>query len=230
MLPTFSVIIPAHNEENYIRQTLHSFKKQTFQDFEIIVVTNGCTDKTEDVVKKRVNAKLQHFNTAVANVSRARNYGAGKAAGEILVFCDADTVLENDSLQKIREMFTPGISVATTRVRPDSQEAIFRFLMTLKNVYNRAGLYKGCSGVLVCQRKDFDTVNGYDPEIVVKEHSKLTHKLLTLGKYTCVNTTATTSMRRLKQWGIGKAFSFWARQWVKHFSGNLESSEYEKIR
>ena len=230
MPPTFSVIIPAHNEENYITQTFHSLKNQTFQDFETIVVTNGCTDNTEDVVKKRVNTKLQHFNTTLANVSRARNYGAGKASGDLLVFCDADTVLENDSLQKIKDAFTPETAIATTLVQPDSKEAKFRFIMALKNGYNKSGLYKGCSGVLICRRKDFDTVNGYDPEIVVKEHSKLTHKLLTLGKYTCVTTTATTSMRRLKQWGIGKALFFWTKQWGKRFSGNLQSSEYEKIR
>ena len=72
MLP-LSVIIPAHNEENYIRNTLHSLKQQTFQNFETIIVTNGCTDKTEEIVKKRTNEKVKHFNINMANVARNRS-------------------------------------------------------------------------------------------------------------------------------------------------------------
>ena len=50
--PKISVIIPAHNEEKYIEKTLESLTKQDFADFETIVVANGCTDKTEEKVKK----------------------------------------------------------------------------------------------------------------------------------------------------------------------------------
>ena len=46
-MPAFSIIIPAHNEEKYLQKTLDSIKSQTLQDYEIIIVTNGCTDKTE---------------------------------------------------------------------------------------------------------------------------------------------------------------------------------------
>ena len=57
MDPKISIIIPAHNEENYIRKTLHSIKNQTYQIYETVVVANGCTDGTEDLVKKRTNDK-----------------------------------------------------------------------------------------------------------------------------------------------------------------------------
>ena len=52
MDPKISIIIPAHNEENYIKKTLHSIKQQTYQNYEAIVVSNGCTDKTEEIVNK----------------------------------------------------------------------------------------------------------------------------------------------------------------------------------
>ena len=88
MNPLFSIVIPAHNEEKYIKKTLHSIKNQTYQNYEVVVVTNGCTDKTEEIIKRRAGERLKHFSLNASNVSRARNYGASKAMGEILVFLD----------------------------------------------------------------------------------------------------------------------------------------------
>lgn len=226
---TFSIIIPAHNEENYIRKTLHSIKKQTYQNYETIVVANGCTDSTEEIIKKRTNDKLKLLTLNKPNVSRARNYGAGKAEGEILLFLDADTTLEEDALKKIKEQFVSK-AVATTRVKADSKKSGHQLLMALKNLHNKTGLYKGCSGVLICHRENFDKVNGYDPSIIVKEHRKLTLKLQQLGDYSCLNTYVTTSMRRFQKWGVGKVTSFWIQQWVKDKVSSLKDSDYEKVR
>ena len=225
-----SIIIPAHNEENYIRETLHSIKNQSYQNYEVIVVTNGCNDKTEEIMKKRSDDKIRHLTLPIANVSRARNYGAGKAEGSILLFLDADTTLCVDSLKKIKDEFGLKHSIGTTKVKPDINQLKFKVAMWFKNLYNLSGLYKGCSGALICRRDDFDKVNGYDPEIKVKEHRKLTNKLLEMGEYKVVNTSVVTSMRRLKDWGLGKSAYFWIRQFAKDKFGDLKRSEYEKVR
>lgn len=230
MPPVFSIIIPAHNEENYLRKTLHSLKSQTYQDFETIIVTNGCTDKTEEIAKKRANKKLRVFSLPRPNVSVARNAGALNAEGEILVFLDADTTLEQDALKKIKEEFCGECSVATTKSKADIEKLKFKTAIALKNFHNISKIYEGCSGVLICRKQDFQKANGYDPELIVKEHRKLILKLKQFGKYKCINAYATTSMRRFQQWGLGKAASFWAKQWIKDLSGKLKESEYEKIR
>ena len=228
MTYNISIIIPAHNEENYIRKTLHSIKNQTYQDYEVIVIANGCTDKTEEIIMKRSNDKVKLFSMSQAHVSRARNYGADKAEGKILLFLDADTCLDIDSLQKINQHFTENYSIATTLVKSDNKK--FQFLMNLKNFHNKTGLYKGCSGALICRKEDFNVVNGYNSDIVVKEHRKLTQKLLKSGKYVCINTNVTTSMRRFNDWGLIKVGSFWMKQLVKDKFGDLTKSDYEKIR
>lgn len=229
MQPTISVIIPAHNEENYIKKTIHSLKTQTYQNFEVIVVTNGCTDETEETVKSKVNDKIKHYDLSAANVSRARNFGAGKAEGDILVFLDADTTLNEDALQKIKNDFLTEHSIATTKAKPEPKKLKYDLLMNFKNFYNST-FYKGCSGVLICRRKDFDAVNGYNPELTVKEHRELTNRLLKHGKYTCLNVYATTSMRRYDQWGALKLGAYWIKQWLKSKFKSLHDSEYEKIR
>ena len=228
MNPLFSIIIPAHNEENYIRQTLHSIKNQSFQNFETIVVTNGCTDKTDEIVRKK--SDIKHFSLPAANVSRARNYGAAQASGKYLLFLDADTSLHQDSLKKIKDSVLDSHSIATTKALPDSSALKFRMLLAMKNFQLKTGIYKGCSGALVCRREDFDKVDGYDSSINVREHRKLILKLSKLGKYKCVDTQVTTSMRRYANWSLGKAAFFWTKQWFKDRSGTLHESDYEKIR
>ena len=225
-----SVVIPANNEEDYIKKTLHSLKDQTYQNYETIVVANGCTDKTEELVKKRANEKLRLLSLPRANVSVARNAGALNAQGQLLLFLDADTVLEKDSLQKIKEQFSPEFSVATTLVRPDEDRLKFHLAMAFKNFYHQAGLYQGCSGALICRKEDFNKVKGYDPELRVKEHRKLVLKLKRLKGFTCLNTHVITSMRRFRRWGLTKATWFWLGQWAKSYVGDLRKSEYEKIR
>lgn len=228
-MPLISIIIPAHNEEKYIEKTLESVQRQTFSDYEVVVVANGCTDRTKEIVRKFKDERINLVSLSIANVSRARNYGASKSSGEIFVFLDADTELEEDLvLEKIKEEFTEDYSIATTKVVPDSPEWKYKLAMQFKNIYNYWGIYHGCSGVLICRRSQFDIVNGYDPEIIVKEHRFLTDKLKCLGKYTCLNTTVKTSMRRLEKWGLWGSTKFWIKQWFKF--GVLEDVSYERVR
>jgi len=227
--PYISIIIPAHNEEKYILHTLDSLKEQSYPHFETIVVTNGCTDKTEELIKKQ--GSLVHLSLPIPNVSRARNHGAAKAKGSILLFLDADTKLEKDALQKVATSFTKEFAVGTTKVLPDEKKIRYNLAMKFKNLYTKTKLYKGCSGVLICQRDIFDKVNGYDSNLHVKEQRKLIEKMCEHGKYTCINTYAITSMRRFKEWGLTKATLFWVKQWMYDKIGrDIRKVEYEKVR
>jgi len=230
MIPDISIIIPAYNEEKYLPQTLHSLKSQTFQNFETIIVTNGCIDKTEELVKKKVNERFRHLSLPKANVSVARNAGALNANGKILIFLDADTQLEPDALQKIRNEFTEKYSVASTKSRPDTTELKYKIVFGFKNFYLRSLFYHGCSGVLICRKEYFQKVGGYNPEIIVREHRKLILKLESLGKFKCINTMVTTSTRRFQQWGLAKTSFFWINQWIKDKIRDIKNTEYEKVR
>ena len=228
--PKISVIIPAHNEEKYIEKTLESVKKQNFSEYEVIVVANGCTDNTEEKVKKYQNKTLRLLSLPKANVSVARNAGALNAQGELLVFLDADTTLTADALQTISQCFKEKHAVATTLALPQEKKIKYQVTQWFKNINHYSKIYKGCSGVLICRKKDFHTVGGYNPQLSVKEHRKLTLKLLEGGKYCCIPTYATTSMRRFEQWGISKVSWFWITQWAKDTFNGVESTVYEKVR
>lgn len=93
-----SVIIPAYNEEKYIGKCLNSLREQTFNNFETIIVDDGSTDSTRQIAE---NYGVRVFSLSHGGPGRARNYGASKAHGKILVFLDADLYLDKNYLESI---------------------------------------------------------------------------------------------------------------------------------
>lgn len=97
-----SIIIPAYNEEGYIKNCLISLSKQSKKAHEIIIVDNNCTDKTIDIAKK-YGVKIIHENKQ--GITPARNRGFDEATGEILARCDADSILPKDWIRRIIHNF-----------------------------------------------------------------------------------------------------------------------------
>lgn len=95
-----SVIIPAFNEEESISSCLSSLLKQTHKGLEIIIVDDGSTDDTKEIIKTYTVKLLEqkHLGPGLA-----RNLGAREARGEILVFVDADMVFDEKFIEKLVE-------------------------------------------------------------------------------------------------------------------------------
>lgn len=85
--PLVSVILPVFNEARYLAYCLESLEKQTYDPFEIIVVDDGSTDGSREIAKK---FHCQVFGKPHNGAGAARNFGAKRANGAILVFPDAD--------------------------------------------------------------------------------------------------------------------------------------------
>lgn len=96
--PQVSVIIPAFNEEKVIGDCLQSLLDQSYENQEIIIVDDGSTDRTPEVVKKFAVKILQQNHMGAG---AARNLGAKEAKGEILVFVDADMVFDEQFIAKL---------------------------------------------------------------------------------------------------------------------------------
>ena len=96
-MPKISVIIPVYNGEKYIQRCIDSVFNQTYSNVEIIVVNDGSTDNTENILKSYSNIVL--INKKNEGVSRARNTGLSLATGDYVYFCDADDYLEKDAFE-----------------------------------------------------------------------------------------------------------------------------------
>ena len=94
-----SVVIPLYNKEKQIRRTLETVLSQTFQDFEIVIVNDGSTDRSVDEVLKIKDERIHIFHQANAGVSAARNRGIEEAKGEYIAFLDADDEWDVNYLQ-----------------------------------------------------------------------------------------------------------------------------------
>jgi glycosyltransferase involved in cell wall biosynthesis len=109
----FSIVIPTYNRDKIIPRAINSILKQSFTDFEIIVVDDGSTDNTEAVVSGFNSKQIRYFKTANFGVAHARNYGIKQATGAYIGFLDSDDLMEMVHLQTaydfIRLKNNPGI-------------------------------------------------------------------------------------------------------------------------
>jgi len=96
-----SVIIPLYNKENYIKRAINSVLNQTYQNFEIIIVNDGSTDRSLEKVKEIKDSRIKIINQKNQGVSAARNRGIKEAKFNYIAFLDADDEWERDYLKTI---------------------------------------------------------------------------------------------------------------------------------
>lgn len=99
--PFFSIVIPLYNKKDYILKTLRSVLEQSFTDFEVIIVNDGSTDSSLNLVNKIKDFRLKVYNKNNEGVSVARNYGIQKSTSEWIAFLDSDDEWEPQYLQNI---------------------------------------------------------------------------------------------------------------------------------
>jgi glycosyltransferase involved in cell wall biosynthesis len=94
-----SVIIPAYNAEKFIVETIQSLQRQTFSDFEIIVIDDGSTDQTASLVMQIKEPRLRVLSVEHQGLSATRNRGVAASQGEFIAFLDADDLWTANALE-----------------------------------------------------------------------------------------------------------------------------------
>ena len=98
-MPKVSVIIPTYNSSRTISETLQSVFRQTYSDFEVLLINDGSTDNLMEVLKGFQDSRLQILDYENGGLSVARNRGIDQASGEYLIFLDADDLWTSDKLE-----------------------------------------------------------------------------------------------------------------------------------
>jgi glycosyltransferase involved in cell wall biosynthesis len=96
-----SIIIPVYNGSRFLAETVASVFEQSFNDFELLIINDGSTDNTKEIIdalQEKYN-RITYFEKKNSGVSAARNLGLIKANGEFVVFLDADDLMHPDFLQ-----------------------------------------------------------------------------------------------------------------------------------
>ncbi len=213
-----SVIIPAHNEEQYLLPTLQSLRKQSYADFEVIVVCDGCTDKTPQLANKYAEKVL--ILKERQGPAAARNAGARLALGETLVFLDADTHPSPDVLTFIAKQTDV---IGTCKITPDPPKIKHKIMMGLKNVLMCP--FGVSNGIIFTPKKLFTAVGGFGA-FQKGEDGHFIRKVKKSGtKFVLLSTPVLNSMRRIEQKGY---FGVWT-YWIQHPFTKGEQP-YEVIR
>ena len=94
----FSIVIPTYNRANFILKAVESYLQQDYSNFEIIVVDDGSTDNTKEVLSTVKDGRVSYYCQANAERGAARNFGIRMAKGDYINFCDSDDYVYKNHL------------------------------------------------------------------------------------------------------------------------------------
>ena len=231
----FSVIIPAHNEEAYVGKALVSLKNIDYppDKFEVIVVENGSTDRTNDIIREYAPASFKVVRIAEPGVSRAKNRGIDLVSqiSSWVIVLDADTYPGTTSFRELdrfleanagRNLGTGMVSLLPT---PDSRlsRRWYRF-------YNLANYLTHTTRSIQCIRRDLLKDLRYDETLTFGEDTKMLRECNRTSRHFYLKTrSVVSSTRRFQENG-------WIRQlfsWIYLASlpySKKQSARYTAIR
>lgn len=99
-----SIIIPVYNGEKYLEDCLNSLIFQIIDNIEIIIINDGSTDNSKQIIEKHVSKNVFHFEQSNKGVSVARNYGIQMARGKYIYFCDSDDIVDCNFIKQLNEL------------------------------------------------------------------------------------------------------------------------------
>lgn len=101
--PNISIIVPVYNVKKWLEKCLISIKKQSFSDFEVLLIDDGSTDGSDVVCKwfAKTDVRFKYFRKSNGGLSDARNYGIEKSIGDFLIFIDSDDYIHKDFVSRL---------------------------------------------------------------------------------------------------------------------------------
>lgn len=239
----FSIVIPAHNEELYLAETLQSLAALDYPRhlFEVILVENGSTDKTLDIANTVFRDRSIPGGVYVSGKgsSRAKNFGLTKVSDQSnwIIILDADTILRPAFLNDLDAFFTKksaqtgsNISVGTTKLLPTGNTSLkAQAWFAFYNFGHR--ISKTSFAIQIMKASLRDRVH-FEEDIQFGEDLKFIKDLLKFGSFCYIETDSVlTSTRRFDAVGWLNLFIKW--NWQALVLSKLKShkkDEYKVIR
>jgi glycosyltransferase involved in cell wall biosynthesis len=153
--PFFSVIIPSYNRGSFISSTINSVLSQSFTSFEVVIVDDGSTDNTSEIVGKIKDPRVRYFLIKNSERGAARNFGVSMSAGKYITFLDSDDLFKSDHLSLAQqclsvnpnwEVFQLGYDVVTVQGKIISR---WKKLPSPVNKKLAEGNFLSCLGVFL---------------------------------------------------------------------------------
>jgi len=193
-----SFIVPAYNEERLLGATLdalHAAGRAVGEPYELVVVDDASTDRTAGIAQRHgaVVVSVTH-----RQIAATRNSGAREANGELFIFVDADTIVNEAVVRAAVEALRDGAVGGGAAVEFDGTVPLYaRLLMpVLVRLFRAARLAAGC--FLFCTRSAFVAVGGFDEAFYGAEELVMSRALKRRGRFVVLRQAVTTSGRKLR--------------------------------
>ena len=206
-----SFVVPAHNEESLLAATLFAINAAATAcaiEYEIVVADDASTDRTAHVAAS-VGARVvpvQH-----RQIAATRNSGARASNGEVLVFVDADTLINKEVLRAALDTVARGAIGGGAAVRFDGRVPFYaRALLPAMTAMMRwMHLAAGC--FVFCTRSAFEAAGGFDARLFGAEEIALSIALKKVGRFVILRDTVLTSGRKLRTYSGLEVLGIMAR-------------------
>lgn len=178
-----SIIIPSHNRAHFLPRALLSIINQEYNSWEAIVVDDGSSDNTEEVVGRLIekDSRIKYIRKANSGATHSRNIGVEKAKGDYITFLDSDDEAEPNWLKSFNELIvTKGARVICCgyEYRDHNNEFIKQhFPKPMGSLYNnKIGRFTN-GGVYILEKDLFLKAGGFDENVKAGQHSEMAIRL-----------------------------------------------------
>ncbi|MDD7885336.1 glycosyltransferase family 2 protein [Flavivirga sp. 57AJ16] len=215
-MPFFSVIIPLYNKEKFIGNTLNSVLNQSFENFEVIIIDDGSTDKSLEKVKQISDRRITIYTQNNLGVSRARNLGIEKAKSKYISLLDADDIWKPNHLQEhfnnIKK-FPFGSLFCNAYELKLSKTCIIKAIYNtekkdtphvINNYFEASTIHPiGWTSAIVFNKNDFYDIGVFNPEFTSGQDLDLLIRF-GLKKMIIFNPTITSCYDKTVMWSLSK--------------------------
>ena len=211
-----SIIIPTLNEEKFLPRLIESIKRQSFSDYEIIISDADSDDKTKEIASEKkcrlvVDTDIDHHHP-----SWQRNNGAAVAKGDILLFLDADTVLQENFLEEvIKEFNLKKLSGAGFYFKFNPNKFSYRIFAFLYNFFCFFRQYFSPISIgagIIARKEAHDLISGFDTRLALAEDYDYCRRISSKGKFQIITSCRLLySSRRIERDGVYKVGMAWIK-------------------
>lgn len=235
-----SVVLSTYNNEKYIAKAIQSILNQTYPYFEFIIVNDGSTDKTLDIIKTFDDPRIVLIDKQNSGLIDSLNIGVRNAKYNWIARMDGDDISESDRFEKQIPFLKENVAVvgAQCSIINESGKIIghthFPTIPLLVRLFIKiAFILPIAHPVSIFNKQKWNSVGGYDPNMYLGEDADLWMKMLSTGKFVVLKERL---LRYRKYDGnISKNFGElqFANQWLRVFKGShginktLNKQEYE---
>ena len=183
-MPFFSIIIPSYNRAHIINNVLEALQKQSYNDIEIIVVDDGSSDQTKEIITPflREHKNIKYLYQQNSGVCAARNTGAKIAQGEYLIFLDSDDDVEKDWLNDFYDLLkSNNYDVGFCNMKEVRLNEAVKLVDAANPYKNQDKKGKYIAGMFAINKTIFKEAGMYDENIKYGENTELGIRLRTRG-------------------------------------------------